>query len=378
MKYFSLLAFLGILFSCQKKENGYAYKDTIYSVDTIIIDSRNRLLDLDTYIFKSDLNNEENSIFLYNKFDHSIDEVNLDDYEFVKSFPFETEGPNGTGKHVNNLNILVEDLIFFKSFGRSAVFHKSGSLEKRIEWENAIDSNGLKYGEIPQNEVAIGTSDLKVFGLNYDQKNVNVFLDVLSVQDNSVKRIDFDSEKSYQNFVFKIDDPANYTYLDPIIFLAHENDFILVSHQFSNEIYLFNSEGKQVQTVNYEPKMTPKRAKDLSGKKITSYEQIQDEYQSLLEQVRFGPPVWDREKKRYFRLSTSMVFSDSSKEEDSFLPEIKEAKVYLSIFDTDFNLISELIIPELSNQYVKYFAKDGKLWVFKNYSDELGFIVIDI
>jgi hypothetical protein len=25
----------------------------------------------------------------------------------------------------------------------------------------------------------------------------------------------------------------------------------------------------------------------------------------------------------------------------------------------------------------KYFAKDGKLWVFQNFSDELGFIVVD-
>lgn len=123
--------------------------------------------------------------------------------------------------------------------------------------------------------------------------------------------------------------------------------------------------------------MTPKRAKDLSGKKITSYEQIQDEYQSLFEQVRFGPPVWDRRKKRYFRLSTSMVFSDSWEEKGSFLPEIKGVKAYLSVFDADINLIPELVIPELSTEYVKYFAKDEKLWVFKNFSDELGFIVID-
>lgn len=146
---------------------------------------------MDTYIFKSDLNDEESSIFLFNKFDHSIDEVNLDDYEFVKRFPFETEGPNGTGKHVNHVILLEEDLIFFKSFGRSAVFHKSGSLEKRVDWENANDLDGLKYGEIPQNQIAIGTSDLKIFGLNYDQQIGNLFLDVLSVQDNSVKRFDF-------------------------------------------------------------------------------------------------------------------------------------------------------------------------------------------
>ena len=35
-------------------------------------------------------------------------------------------------------------------------------------------------------------------------------------------------------------------------------------------------------------------------------------------------------------------------------------------------------IDELNNERVKYFAKDGKLWVCQNFSDELGFVVIDI
>lgn len=97
---------------------------------------------------------------MYNGFDHSIDEVNLDDLEFVNNFPFEAEGPDGTGEHVNYINLLNEDLNFIKSFGKSGIFAKNGSLVKRIDWVNANDSSGLKYGEIPQNEIASGASDL--------------------------------------------------------------------------------------------------------------------------------------------------------------------------------------------------------------------------
>jgi len=225
--------------------------------------------------------------------------------------------------------------------------------------------------------VGIVTSDFKVFGLNYNNAKSEVWLDILSVKDNSIERFDIDAEKSYHNFVIKIDDPQYYTFLDPIVFLSSENDFIMVSHQFSNEIYLFNAEGEHVKTVNYQPKSTPKRVKDFT-RQITSSEQVQEEYQKFLEQVRFGPPIWDKVKKRYLRLSKSVVFSDLPKEESAFLPETKEENIYLSVFDNDFNLISEIAIPELSSEYVKYFAKDGKLWVFKNFSDELGFIVVDI
>jgi hypothetical protein len=140
---------------------------------------------------------------------------------------------------------------------------------------------------------------------------------------------------------------------------------------------VFNSEGEQTQTVHYQPNLTIKRAKDFSGMKITSFEQIQNEYQELLEQISFGPPVWDTKKNRYLRLSAKRVFS-KSQDEISLLPEIQKVKVYLTIFDEAFKIMSESTIPELSTEAVKYFANDGKLWVFKNFSDELGFIVIDI
>ncbi|SHN14363.1 protein of unknown function [Cyclobacterium lianum] len=96
-----------------------------------------------------------------------------------------------------------------------------------------------------------------------------------------------------------------------------------------------------------------------------------------MEQVRFGPPVWDKTTKRYLRLSAKRIFSDI-REEGAFLPEIKEVVVYLSVFDEAFNLIAETAIPELSTDYVKYFSKNGKLWVFQNVDDEMGFIRLDM
>ncbi len=89
------------------------------------------------------------------------------------------------------------------------------------------------------------------------------------------------------------------------------------------------------------------------------------------------PPVWDRVKERYLRLSSIKIFRERQAE-DSFLPEIQEIKVYLSVFDAEFNLMFESAIPELTYEWGKYFAKDGKLWVYQNFSDELGFIIIDI
>jgi hypothetical protein len=338
------------------------------------INSKGRQLDLRRGIWISDLDDPQDVIYLYNGFDHSIDEVNLDDLEVTNNLPFEVEGPNGTGDRVNYLNLVNDGTFFIKSSNKSSVFDRNSNLIQKIDWENSVDSSGLKYGEIPRNELFIGTDNSKSIGLSYNNKNREVFLDILSLQDSSVKRLDIDPEKSYQNFVLVNEDPENYTFLDPYVYLSTESKFVIVSHQYSSEFSLFNSEGGFFKTVYYDPKMTPKRVKEISK---PSPEELWKEYQHFLEQVRYGPLVWDSANRRYLRLSAVRTFHDRMKE-DSLLPEIKNVTVYLSVFDDEFRLISELALPEFDTEFVKYFAKDGKLWVYENFSDELGFILIDV
>ncbi len=377
MKHFTYLTFLIISVSCQTKLNNQANFINIYTIDTVIIDSKERLLDLETNIFRSDLNKRKSSIFLFNKFKHSIDEVDLDDLEFVNSYQFDADGPDGTGEYVYDIYEISDSLFFIKSYDRSAIFHKNSELIYKINWANSIDSNGLEFGKIPQKEIAVGVNDLKVFGLSFENRNREVFLDILSVKDNSVERFDIDSEKSYHNFVLAIDDPQNYTFIDPIVYLTSENDQIIISHQYSSEIFIFNGEGRFLKFLKFEPSMTPNRASELKDKSIHTIEQIEEEYQKLLEQVRFAPPVWDAVNKRYFRLSARRIFKEREAK-GALLPELQEIMVYLSVFDAEFNLTSEVLIPELTSEFVKYFSKNGKLWVFENLADELGFIVIEI
>jgi hypothetical protein len=369
---------ISILFS-SCRENNERNDNTIvgYSIDTVLIDAKGRIFDLDRDIFVSDFNENLNTLFLFNKFDYSIDELNLDELNIVKNYPFDLEGPDGIGEYVGNIVVLQDSSLFIKSDYQSAIFKRNGRLETKIDWVNAIDSNCLNYGQIPRVESVISKDDLRVFGLSIDELNGKFYIDILNVQDSLVKRHDVDFSNSYHNFILQFNHPTSRTYMDPTVFLRSENVFILVSHQYSNEIILFNSKGELEKIVNYNPKLTPSRAKDLDGLPLESADQIGDEYQKLLEQVRFGPPVWDGIKKRYFRLSATRFFSDN-RGKNTLLPEIIETKVYISVFDENFNLVSELSVPELNSESRKYFAKDGKLWVSQNFSDELGFIVVDV
>lgn len=51
---------------------------------------------------------------------------------------------------------------------------------------------------------------------------------------------------------------------------------------------------------------------------------------------------------------------------------------YLSIFDSEFDLISEQSIESLTNTPLKIFVKDKKIWVYNNFEDEMGFLRLSI
>lgn len=374
MRYLLFSLLIVIMFSCNRTNNQNS-DDLVYSIDSVIVDSKGKLLDLNRRIVISDLDDEKRFLFLYNEFDHSIDEINLDRLEFTNNFSFNVEGPNGTGGYFNNFNILKNGFMFIKSFNKTGIFEKNGNLLRRIDWLNSIDTKGAKYGVIPKNEILIGTDDLKVFGLRYNYESRDFSLDVLTIAENNVIKLNLDSKESYSDLVLEIKDQE--IYFDPYVYLKSENDFIIISHEFSNEIILYNHEGELFKTINYNSRLTPNRVKAPKGINIGNREILQKEFQKYLEQVEFYPPVWDNLKKRYFRLSVVTVFREREVK-DSFLPKVLETHVYLSVFDKNFDLINELKIPELNFEEGKYFAKDGKLWVFQNFSDELGFIIIDI
>ncbi|WP_373522149.1 DUF4221 family protein [Aquiflexum sp.] len=367
--FFFVIAWVSI--SCQKGKIDQDWQITEYVIDTVLIDSKERILDVSGYMEVSDLDDDERFFYLYNHHDLSIDEINLDRKEFVKTYPLDAEGPNGVGNFIFGLQVLEDTLWFAKSVPFSTIIDRNGRVIQKINWLTAKDSVGDSFGVAPpRSEVVVDTKNWRVMGTNLDFLKTTAFLGVLSVEENLVKNINIDPENSFSKYFLKAG-KSNY---NPWVLLGSIENYIYVSHEYSNEIILLDPEGKLVKVVNYEPKMTPRRA-NLPGTLIGTREQIRRETRKLLEQVRFKDPVWDKVNRRYFRLSAKRSFEEGP--EDEVLP-VKKTHVFLTVFDAGFNLVSEIELKELFDENYKYFAKDGKLWVCQNFSDEFGFIVINI
>jgi len=60
------------------------------------------------------------------------------------------------------------------------------------------------------------------------------------------------------------------------------------------------------------------------------------------------------------------------------LPTRLYTDIFLTIYDKDYNMVAEMQVPQLINNPTRYFAKDGKIWIFENIDDELAFIRLDL
>jgi hypothetical protein len=69
---------------------------------------------------------------------------------------------------------------------------------------------------------------------------------------------------------------------------------------------------------------------------------------------------------------------------ESKVEENIKSNIYLTALDKDLNLLGEILVPQLtkkpakpfSEKFPRHFAKDGKIWIYENINDEMGFVVL--
>lgn len=376
--HFQLLSMLSLLVFMSCQQGGQKEEDFFnsYSIDTVLIDAKGQLIDING-LMTAGLDGSDSIFYLFNRFEHAITEIDLAAKAFKSSYHLEREGPDGVGDFVFGLQSLSGNQYFVKSNFLSSVVDKQGKVIERIPWEDIKTLDGQPLELLPRYyEYFYKSGEPKCLALSLDFANQKAFLDVLDINGLEIKRFDVDPLKSYSDFFLRFDDQLNF--LAPNVSFRVTDKYVCISHEFSNEIVLYTHEGEFVKVVQYEPQQTASRAKIPTGATHKPRDEVKKQYQYLLEQVRFEPPVYDKTSNRYFRLSAQVIFDEDYEHENSFVPKFKDTKVFVSVFDSDFKLIYEIEIPEVKNERMMYFAKDGKLWLSHNFSDDLGFLVIEL
>jgi len=360
-------------FSCENPQENSTEEPFNYRIDTVTVDAKGHIFYLNYSLLQSDYCQQDGFLYTYNGFNHSMDRINLDQLEFAGNYPLQREGPDGTGSMLFNVKSMGNSKLFLAG-QLAGVFTLEGKLVKKFEW-NTISSaqGGISGGEYIYQHMAIPAFDHLAFALVPDRIANRASLKMLNPTEGLISTYQIDPNGNFKTYTFG--DMTNFNAWTPEVFINSHLNKLIVSHEYANDFYVYSPENDQLQAVTYSSIHTPSKVTSTTeGDLMNSIEDRIIARQFYHEQVRFGPLVWDSQNSRYYRLSSSSTFGEE-KPDDSLLHKAVNVDLFLSVFDDQFNLLGEIPLPELKiSSSIKYFVKDGMLWVFENMADEMGFI----
>ena len=343
-----------ILFSCSgSKENPEAA--TSFEVNVLepeIVDSDTAILDISRGLRFASL--DESGQFLY-AFDNKrmrIDVFDLANKKYKESVQLEAEGPNGTGTRVIGFSFQNKQRMLIRSSNSLHLFTYEGqrlaSLGlKDMSIEEARDNSGVFFISNP----GIPDQSIEHFYWVYD--SLDQGRKGIAHLDMKTKAVKFNPLKvmeALQRYDFR-----------PISFppeLTYANDRIILSHTFSNDLFVFNTEDEAVTNKDYQSSLIADEKK-LTVPTGAGMEHVRGFMDESGKQVSFLPPVYDASKGLHYRLA--------------FEPPKAEDGIYLTvitIFDKELNFLFESEV-DLAYAPYRYFAHDGELIIASNMEEEL-------
>ncbi|REG86303.1 DUF4221 family protein [Algoriphagus antarcticus] len=366
MKKLLTISIVALLSACgnndfESAEARNILEDLSITIDTVMIDSRGKILDMRRGYSESSISEDRKYVFLYNSHSYQIQQINLDKLVWEKDYDFEVEGPNGISTMVFSTRYLGEDQFLITSYRRLGIFDASGSKDKELSISSlpiSSDLDELDYGII----------------LSKDQKSLFSIPGTRFMGSRSFARVDLESFEIKEFSIPELDwiTDLKVVYMGGYSFQEtlhlHElNNQILISSPASAAFYRYDQETDSLTYHSFVHKLSPV-ANDIQLKwQVESIEEYSEEMGRFFGGMFFGPLIWDEKRELYFRFSRKPTEMDS-------LQQIISSEIFLHAYDQKFTLIGESLLP-IFNRPTNPFFKDGKLWSYVNVDDELGFAV---
>lgn len=366
---------LSFLTSCGNEADKENQSTLNYSIDTVSIDSKDKILFLQRDLYTSAYSEFDGMLYNLNDKTNQVEQINLNTFALEKVIPFEQEGPNGTGFWTSDLKIASEQQLFLGG-ERAGIYTLDGKLQHRFDW-SAIDKEkgGILAEERVFYQVVNPNFQQQVFAIVVNDHANSVSLRQLDSSDNFIQSYNIDPNENYKTYT--LGDLSNFNKWDPRVNIKSVRDHIIVSHEYANDFYVLYPEKDSLISIQYEaPNLPSKVTPTTEGDLVNSTEDRKNALKNYRSQIVYGHLVFDNTNKKYLRLSASIDYGEKEREE-YLLPEIDKSTLYISFFDENFNHLLDQEIPEIKKSGIpKYFIKEGAIWMFLNLDDELNFIRI--
>jgi len=352
-----------------------AADDLVVTIDTVMVDAGGEILYLEDLAFA--LSPDKRYLYNFNRYGHTIEKIDLDELSLVDKLPFEKEGPNGTGDHVYYMNMLGENHVHIADLWTSGVFDLDGTKIASLNlYDEGFQGEIISEYEQWRNSVIIPGQPEILFALVSNWKDGSVNLRRIDVRQKLIRKYDFDQRGKFPQFSLRVPDLSKDPIVRPYLYLSVENGQLIISSDITSEIHQYDAVGDSLISKESSHQLTVSEKKGGFLGVYASMEELMVDYQKVLEEVSFSPPVWDSVNKRYYRFSNRVEFG-KEKELGALLPNHIRTHVYLSIYDENFNLVAEAAVPQVTNSQW-YFARGGDIWIPQNIADEMAFIRVSL
>ena len=377
MKNLYYLPLLALLLACGKNsEKQTDYSQLSFSVDTVMVDSKEEILYLKSQLSTAVLSENRDLLYNFNNDLHSLEIIDLDNLVFLDRAVFEREGPDGTGNYIQNAHLLDDENLLLNTFQKSGVFSKKGQKSRDLN---------LRYtdyaGEVPQGGETLSSPLIfksfphYMIGTFNDYMFNSLFLGKLDLEKKSFDKKNLPEFGYLKEFFVQQIGENGYpiAIISPMIYREIAGNKIILGNTVSSDVYVYDLEKDSLSFHMIPHSLFPDRKTKNYPSKVESREQFMEVNQQFGSEINFKKPLWDEDKQVYYRFAHYNIW----KEVDGKMGS-PGAEVYLAVMDQDFKVLSESKLDLLEKAPQFYFLKDGKIWIFTNINDEMAFVRLSI
>jgi hypothetical protein len=355
--------------SSEKSKSDNILENLTYSIDTVVVDSGEELLVLgNEYIGNWSLSSDLSRLFIFSEKGNAIQEVDLDNLSAIGQYPFEKEGPDGTGDRVMGIQELDNHQFAFSTYFATYVFDRSGKKTKDYKLKsNEIEGIDLDDDFVLNNNAKIYGAGNNLYAIH--QSSIESQLIKVDLEEMKADTLSLAKLSKTRNFATMFLKPVAMRFYSLSIQMQYLRGQVLIYSPVTNTVYVFDPNTNLIEEKSFAHKLIPleKEWGDYP-REANSLEEFNSIMAAVNAQIHFGRFFWDNTRKLYFRLS--------QKGKEIASPDQKlNYETFIHAYDENLELVGESKLDVLQEKIYDQFFKEGKLWSYVNVEDELGFAV---
>ncbi len=363
------VAILILGYACQstiEEESKAGYKLSI-SMDSVMVDSKGEIIDLQNGLNTYYVGKDQKFMYKFNTNNrHGLEIINLDELVLEKFIAFEKEGPTGTSNWVFSINLINENEIAITNNAGILMYDIDGNFLKNYP----ISGDKLTGDSIPNNHWMANSGDLYpnellTFHYVYEGQVMLRGLALIDIQKKTRDLLLIDDFKKLDDYTISVDTGDRQFWLRVNLYNLVNDGKYIFSNDVFNGLHYYDLSSDSIIHKSFTSNLSSNKNEVLGIKSTISLQDVGDKMKARNKSIRFKDLAYDNKTNQYFRLS---YFAESETEEKTTW------KFILTVFDKDFNQIYETDNVPLEELPETYFFKDGKMYIYKNMEDELGFI----